>query len=252
MTKERYSRSGASGDRFPVTRRSAISALKSADQSARASAYDTVLACYWKPTYKLIRVKWQLSREAAEDLTQGFFATAFEKKYFERYDPELARFHTFLRTCVERYVANQRKYEHRLKRSGGVTPFSLDFDVAEKELAGYQMPLDLSMDDYLYREWIRSLLGLAIESLRKESTERGRLLHFSLFEKYDLSNDESIEATYHSLASEFGLTTATVTNYLASIRRDFRRIVLDHLRSLTASDAEFRDEARHLLGIEIE
>ena len=88
-------------DRFPVTRQSAITALKSADQSARASAYDAVLACYWKPTYKLIRLKWQLSREAAEDLTQGFFATAFEKKYFERYDPELARFHTFLQKVLQ-------------------------------------------------------------------------------------------------------------------------------------------------------
>ncbi|MEP7274102.1 MAG: hypothetical protein ABI882_21570 [Acidobacteriota bacterium] len=252
MTKDRHSRSGASSDRFPVTRQSAIFALKSDDQSTRASAYDTVLACYWKPTYKLIRLKWQLSREAAEDLTQGFFATAFEKKYFERYDPELARFHTFLRTCVERYVANQRKYEHRLKRSGGVALLSLDFDVAEEELAGYQLPIGLSMDEYLYREWIRSLLGLAIETLRTESTERGRLIHFSLFERYDLSGDEDPAVTYQGLASEFGLTATSVTNYLASIRRDFRRIVLDHLRALTASDAEFRDEARHLLGIEIE
>ena len=245
-------KAAAAGGRFPVTRQSAITALKSADQSERASAYDTVLACYWKPTYKLIRLKWQLSRETAEDLTQGFFATAFEKKYFERYDPNLARFHTFLQTCVARYVANQRKYEHRLKRSAGATPLSLDFDIAEEELAGYQMPADLSMDEYLYREWIKSLLGLAIETLRQESAERGRLLQFSLFERYDLSSDEDDKMTYQSLATEFGLTPATVTNYLASIRRDFRRIVLDHLRALTASDAEFRAEARHLLGIEIE
>jgi len=252
MTNHRHSGSAASGGRFPVTRQSAITALKSADQSARASAYDTVLACYWKPTYKLIRLKWQLPREAAEDLTQGFFATAFEKKYFERYDPKVARFHTFLQTCVARYVANQRKYEHRLKRSGGVAPLSLDFDVAEEELAGYQMPAGLSMDEYLYREWIKSLLSIAIETLRQESAERGRLVHFSLFERYDLSSDKDAEVTYQSLATELGLTATTVTNYLASIRRDFRRIVLDHLRTLTASDAEFRDEARHLLGIEIE
>lgn len=251
MSKDRDSISARASDRFPVTRQSAICALKSTDQATRAAAYDVVLACYWKPTYKFVRLKWRVSREVAEDLTQGFFATAFEKQYFERYKPELARFHTFLRTCIERYVANQRKYDSRKKRSSGLPQVSLDFDVAESEFAGHEIPTNLSMDDYLYREWVRSLLGLAIETLRKESLRRGRYLHFAVFVRYDLETDETDEVTYQTLAAEFSLTAGTVTNYLASIRRDFRRIVLDLLRDLTASDEEFRNEAHHLLGIEI-
>jgi len=39
-----------------------------------------------------------------------------------------------------------------------------------------------------------------------------------------------------------------VTNHLASVRRAFRRILLGHLRELTATEAEYRDEARRLLG----
>jgi len=41
-----------------------------------------------------------------------------------------------------------------------------------------------------------------------------------------------------------------VTNYLAGARREFRRIVLDKLRELTATDDEFRREARMLLGVD--
>ena len=251
MSKDRNSTSARASDRFPVTRQSAICALKSTDQAARAAAYDTVLASYWKPTYKFVRLKWRVSREVAEDLTQGFFATAFEKQYFERYDPELARFHTFLRTCIERYVANQRKYDNRKKRSSGSPQVSLDFEVAESEFVGQRIPTNLSMDEYLYREWVRSLLGLAIETLRNESSARGRDLHFAVFERYDLEREETDGITYQTLAAEFSLNAVTVTNYLASIRRDFRRIVLDLLRDLTASDEEFRNEARHLLGIDI-
>jgi hypothetical protein len=43
----------------------------------------------------------------------------------------------------------------------------------------------------------------------------------------------------------------TVTNHLALARRELRRIVLDTLRELTASDAEFRREARQLLGLDL-
>jgi len=41
-----------------------------------------------------------------------------------------------------------------------------------------------------------------------------------------------------------------VTNHLAAARRDFRRIVLDRLRAMTASEEEFREEVRTVLGID--
>ena len=40
-----------------------------------------------------------------------------------------------------------------------------------------------------------------------------------------------------------------VTNFLAFARREFRRIVLEKLREITASDREFREEASALLGV---
>ncbi len=40
-----------------------------------------------------------------------------------------------------------------------------------------------------------------------------------------------------------------MTNFLALARREFRRIVLEKLREITATDREFREEARSLLGV---
>jgi len=53
----------------------------------------------------------QASNEDAKDLTQGFFATAIEKRYLDSYDSAKASFQTFLRTCLDRFVTNQRKSE---------------------------------------------------------------------------------------------------------------------------------------------
>jgi DNA-directed RNA polymerase specialized sigma24 family protein len=241
------------GGAFPKTRHSAVRALKSDDGLVRARAYETVLSCYWKPTYKYIRLKWGESRENAEDLTQAFLATAYEKRYFERYDPQQARFQTFLRTCVDRFVANERKYTQRLKRAGDASAVPLDFNLAEEELQRSRSADQLSMEDFFEREWIRSLLALAVESLRRECLARGRATHYALFARYDLAVDEASSApTYQQLAAEFSLSSTTVTNYLAAVRRDFRRILLDHLRELTATDEEYRNTARRVLGIDIE
>jgi RNA polymerase sigma-70 factor (ECF subfamily) len=139
---------------FPSTNYSAIVAARSDDESIRRRAFDTILTSYWKPAYKYIRLKWQIDNEDAKDLTQGFFATAFEKDYFATYDVAKASFQTFLRTCLDGFVANERKAGRRLKRGGDRYHYQLDFLSAEDELAS-QASTHLSPEDYFHREWVR-------------------------------------------------------------------------------------------------
>jgi predicted transcriptional regulator len=93
------------------------------------------------------------------------------------------------------------------------------------------------------------MFTIAVDALRERCEESGRTVHFQLFERYDLRDDANV--SYASLANEFGLEPATVNNYLAAVRRDFRRVVLEKLREITATDEEFRTEARSLLGVEV-
>lgn len=234
--------------RFPVTNHSAIIAARSDDQLTRRRAFDIILASYWKPAYKYIRLKWQAGNEDAKDLTQGFFANAFEKNHFASYDATKASFQTFLRTCLDGFVANERKAGRRLKRGGDMDHFQLDFVTAENELAAHAST-DLSPEDYFHREWVRWMFTLAVDELRRRCDESGRAVHFQLFTRYDLGDDANV--SYASLANEFGLEPATVNNYLAAVRRDFRRVVLEKLREITATDEEFRTEARSLLGVDV-
>lgn len=233
--------------RFPVTNHSAIIRARSDDEAVRRRAFDTILASYWKPAYKYVRLKWRAGNEDAKDLTQGFFATAFEKNYFATYDARKASFQTFLRTCLDGFVANERKAGQRLKRGGDMDHYQLDFVTAEHELAAHSS--DLSPEDYFHREWVRGMFAMSVEALRRSSAETGRGVHFQLFERYDLGDDANV--TYTSLANEFNLEPATVNNYLAAMRREFRRIVIEKLREITATDEEFRTEARSLLGVDV-
>lgn len=242
---------GGAQQRFPVTNQSAIVAARSEDHVVRQRAFETILTSYWKPAYKYVRLKWQANNEDAKDLTQGFFANAFEKNHFANYDARKASFQTFLRTCLDGFVANERKAGKRLKRGGEANHFQLDFLSAEDEIAKQATSTDLSPEDYFHREWVRWMFTMSVDALRERCEASGRLVHFQLFEAYDLRDDEDSAVSYASLAKTFELEPATVNNYLAATRRDFRRIVLDKLREITATEEEFRTEARSLLGVDV-
>src|SRR5213595_3871737 len=94
---------------FPATRPSVIRALDIDDRDTRDRARETLAATYWKPVYKYVRLRWNASREDAEDLTQDFFVQAFDRSTLERFDADRARFRTFVRTCVDGVVANSRR-----------------------------------------------------------------------------------------------------------------------------------------------
>jgi RNA polymerase sigma factor (sigma-70 family) len=240
---------GANGN-FPATRWSLILAARSGQVEERQRALNTLIAAYWKPVYKYIRLRWRKDNEEAQDLTQEFFARLLENDFLESYDPSRARLRTFLRVCVDRLVANQEKAAHRLKRGGELQILSLDFESAEGELQQIEIPSPETMDDFFAREWVRSVFSLALERLRQDCEERGKQTRFRLLELYDIEEGGK-KLTYEQVGRQFGLKASDVTNYLAYARREFRRIVLEQLREMTANDDEFRREARTLLGIDV-
>lgn len=237
---------GGGNGAFPHTRISAVQALRAGD-AARTQAWETIVALYWKPVYKHLRIKWQKSNEDAKDLTQAFFTRAWEKSFFSDYDPATARFRTFLRACVDAFSANSEKAATALKRGGGIQMVALDFHQAEAELA-LSPP---SPDECFDREWTRSVFTSALEKFRNTCSETGNDLRFQLFEAYDIEQDPAAKITYAQLADRFRISTTDVTNHLARARKDFRECVLAILREITGSESEFRSEARRLLRVKI-
>ena len=233
---------------FPATRHSMVAAMRSPRADERRSAFDTLVTAYWKPVFKYVRLKWHAPPEDAADLTQGFFLRAFEKDFFAGFDASRARFRTYLRTCLDGFVANARKADTRLKRGGGVTLIPIDFDEAERELAFQAGNLGHDFDAYFRREWLRSLFAAAADRLRTACDARGRAARFTIFEQYDLAADERDRPTYAELARRLDLSSTEVTNELAAARREFRRLVLEALREQCATDEEFEAESRALTG----
>ena len=215
---------------FPKTSHSAIHGLHDQDSAVRRQSMEAVIGAYWHPVRKYLRLRWRETVEDSADLTQAFFSKSIEAGTFTDYDPARGTFRTYLRTCLDRFVLNAR-------RKVPAPSIQLDIDIASPEEAP---------EDVFHREWVRSLLTLAIDDLRASQDE----IRFRVFERYDL-NDSDPAPGYADLAAEFGVTTACITNYLAAMRRELRKAVLKRLRELTVTEREFRSEARAVLGIEV-
>lgn len=235
---------------FPPTRLTVLARIRSPEPDERRDAFGPLIEAYWKPIYTYLRIRWGLPAEDAQDATQSFLASAFEKRWLERFDPSRARFRTFLRTCVDRFAMNRDQAARRLKRGGGARIVGLDFETAEGELRERPIEDPVDQDELFRQEWIRGLFSRSVEEVRAECAAAGLLARFALFERYDLG--PASDLSYADLAQDLGLTVSQVTSGLAAARRQFRARALANLRAACLSHDDFRSEAREILGIEVE
>jgi RNA polymerase sigma factor (sigma-70 family) len=232
---------GGARPQFPTTRHTLVAAAASGGPPAR-EALDAILAVYWKPAYKHVRVRWNRGNEEAKDLVQGFFTALVEQSLLSDFDPQKGRLRTFLRSCLDHFVMKQDESAGRLKRGGGTEFAAFDFDAAEREIAA-SAP---SPEEVFFREWRREIFAAALADLRRLCIENHKQVHLRIFEQYDLT--ETARPSYAELAADHGIPVTGVTNYLAWARRELRRLVLERLNGVTSSDRESRAELRFLFG----
>ncbi len=237
---------------FPRTRLTVVEATGSADPTVRDEAWDVLVRAYWRPVYTYVRLRWNASEDDAADLTQDFFTRAIEASFFDRYDPAKARFRTYLRMCLQRFLSNAHKAAGRQKRGGETRHVSLDFTTAEREVQrASSASAGLDEEAFFRRESVRALFALAVDELRATLEAAGKEKVFAVFADYDLEDPGAgARPTYQAIADAHELPVTQVTNYLSYARRELRRIVLERLREISGSEAEFREEARELLGID--
>ena len=236
---------------FPQTHRSVVLAVRSGDKEERARALETVIAAYWRPVHRHLVMRRRESDEDARDLTQGFFAAALEKGWLARFDPGRGRFRTYLLACLDAYAAKERRARRRLKRGGEAAFVPLETTGEDGEARELPLADGSDLEAEFQREWARSLFALAVEELRGRCDRSGRQVAFALFERYDVEGaDDEERPSYARLAEEHGLPVTQVTNHLHWARRELREAVLEKLREVTASEEEFRAEARARLGVD--
>jgi RNA polymerase sigma-70 factor (ECF subfamily) len=121
-------------------------------------ALDRLIAVYWKPVYFFIRRRGH-DVEAAKDLTQGFFGSLLEHKFFGAASEVKGKFRSYLLGALGHFLSNEQARKKAKKRGG-----EFNLVEAEKELISSAR----SPEKAFLGKWALEILERAMNRLRLE------------------------------------------------------------------------------------
>ncbi len=212
----------------------------SSDEGRARAALGELCGIYWAPVYGFMRSRCR-SREEAEDLTQGFFASLLERESFAAADPERGRMRAFLRVAAKRYSINQAQRGSAAKRGGGAVAIPIDGEALERQLTDTAgEPPERAFD----RRWALTLLETVLASLRREYVEAGKAALFDAL-KPALSPDGAGAPAGAALPATDGARRVAVHR----LRKRFRELLRAAVADTVQTPAEIDGEIRYLMEL---
>jgi RNA polymerase sigma-70 factor (ECF subfamily) len=228
--------------RFETTSWSVIAKAADPTSPERKQALTELCQAYWYPLYAFVR-RHGYPPDAAEDLTQGFFADLLSRSALQMADPARGRFRSFLLAALEHFLANQRKREKRRKRGGGVVHFSIDFRDAEgryrREPAHFATPERLFM-----RRWALTLLDLVFQRLESEMGAQDRSQLFKSLKPALIGGP--VEGGYAELGAAMGMTEGAARLAAHRLRQRFRTLLNEEITRTIADPGAVDEEINQL------
>jgi RNA polymerase sigma-70 factor (ECF subfamily) len=234
----------APGDIFATTHWTVVLAAgqRSTPQSDRA--LEELCRTYWFPLYAYVRRRGH-TKEDAEDLTQAFFARFLGKNYLEGLSAERGRFRAFLLASLKHFLINEWDKSQRLKRGGGVTPLSLDWQTADTQFQ-VAATAEPSPDKAFDREWAVTLLAKVVERLQAECKADVQEKQFREL-KIFLTAGKG-ERSYADAARALGLDEVAVRVAVHRLRKHYRQLLRDEIVQTLSDPAMVDEEMRALFG----
>jgi RNA polymerase sigma-70 factor (ECF subfamily) len=208
-------------------------------------AMNALLDKYWQPLYAFARQQG-LSVSDAEDATQSFLSEMIQGDLLAKADPAQGRFRTYLLTAWKRFLIDQHRREHRLKRGGGIDITSIHVDRAEQywnTIAHRQ----LQPDHLFHVSWA---LGLVDESIARVQGEYQSSHRIATFEALLPFLTQPVEAAdYESIAARLGITPGAAKVALHRFRHRFASTLREVVRETLDDDSELESEIAEILSI---
>jgi RNA polymerase sigma-70 factor (ECF subfamily) len=235
----------SSRDLFLTTRWTVVVAAGQSSAPQAEQALEELCRSYWYPLYAYVR-RSGYSKEAAEDLTQGFFARFLRKNYLSDLSAEKGRFRGFLLASLKHYLANERDHGRALKRGGGAVHFPLDWNEAD---ARYQIAdaAAVSPDRAYDRAWAIALLGKVIGRLRDECIAEGQGGRFDCLKIY-LTVDSG-DVPHSEVAAALGMNEGSVRVAVHRLRKRYRELLRTEVAQTLADPALVDGEMEALLSV---
>jgi RNA polymerase sigma-70 factor (ECF subfamily) len=235
----------AGNPRFRSTRWSVVLAAQATPGPDADRALATLCETYWYPLYAFARRRGQ-DAEAAQDLTQEFFARLLDKRDFGAANPARGKFRSFLLGAFVHHMSNERERAAAWKRGGRATVLPLDLTAGEERYC--REPADNRTPEKLYeRRWALTLLETVLQQLRREHESAGRDRAFEVLSGPALTTAAG-EVPYRTLAAQLGMTETAVKVAVHRLRHRYRELIRETVAQTLTDPRDVEDEIRFLFA----
>ena len=225
-------------DLFATTRWTLVMA---AGEAQAAGALEELCAVYWYPVYAYIRRRGR-SKEDAEDLTQGFFASLLARGDLGGLRQENGRFRAFLLAAMKHFLANDHDKRQRLKRGGGAVHLALDWQKADARFCLADESA-LSPDAAYDREWATALLERVLVRMEAEADDPRRFQNLRPVLSFDRER-----IPYATAAAALGIDEGAVRVAVHRLRGRYRRRLRVEISRTLATPDQVDEELRVLMS----
>ena len=194
------------------------------------AALGELCSAYWFPVYAYVRRRGH-TKEDAEDLTQGFFASLLARGDIAGLRRENGKFRAFLLAAMKHFLANEYDRSQRVKRGGGAPHLPLDWQQADLRFR-LADETALTPDAAYDREWATALLERVLTLLANEAGDAER---FALLKPYLSLDREAIP--YATVAKAMNLDEGAIRVAVHSLRKRYRALLREEIaRTLAGPD----------------
>jgi len=234
----------SSSDPFGTTHWSLVLAARNRNDPRARVALSTLCQSYWYPIYVYIRRRGH-DPQAAEDLTQEFFAELLRLGALAGVDRSKGKFRAFLQACCRHFLAHQRDHRRALKRGGGRQEFSIDIRDAEGRYLREPVD-DLTPEALFDRRWALTLLENIFDDLRAEYRRADKSVLFDALKSQLTGGPDA--SPHAEIAARLGMTENAVQVAAHRLRRRYREALHARIATTVADPADVEDEIRDLFA----
>lgn len=230
---------------FATTLWSVVVAAGHGSTAAAQPALEQLCRSYWYPLYAHVRRRGY-SREAAEDLTQAFFARLLTHRSLSVADPSRGRFRCFLLAGLNHFLANEWNKARAEKRGGDRNHLSFDTATGE-QLYDREASRELNPEELYERAWALQFLDQVRARMRQAYAEEGKADRFEALERF-LPGEES-PPSYAQAAAQLGVPEGTLKAEVHRLKRRYGELLREEVAHTVAGPGEIDDELRYLIQV---
>ncbi len=230
---------------FEATKWTLLLRAGDGDLDVKLQALEELCKRYWKPLWHYVRWAFPLSDTDAEDIVQGFLASAVKKDTLAKAREERGRFRSFLLASIRNYVLQDLRKGRAEKRGSGITAYPATLP---QELEALPQAVSQEVEAKVDAEWAMTTMKAALVLVVNEYTKRGYATRVQSLVQFTLDSDAE-GASREAAAEQCQISTAQFGVELHRFRSRLRVAFESMVRETVTCHEDAEEESRYLLSL---